>query len=302
MPTAYTSTKPSLHCEISKQKKHSKTLLLQTIITTATQHPRTASTHRPVTVVFFTPRTSLTMHLLMHLQPAHHNFLLLLHLIAFQALRVGHPVSTTFLAADLSLASRTSSSRPSTTHLLAQQNIPQKSPTPDEMPIGIGKSVAIQVIGHTAHSGFRSLLHLMATRLVFLCRIHRPSHTIAGTSNLMTRTPINLLQRWKSPQRLLHLYQPGSRSASSSLAPPTWDKPQTSARRLVSHSCFQMSSTTILSSSRCNSSNHVSQHQPKLLRSHTCSHETVPPRLDPSHRRLEPSSHTQTIRSTVSAE
>ena len=46
------------------------------------------------------------MHLMIHLHLAHHHFLP--HLTAFQALRVTLSASTTFLAAELSLASRTS--------------------------------------------------------------------------------------------------------------------------------------------------------------------------------------------------
>ena len=89
------------------------------------------------------------------------------------------------------------------------------------------------------------------------------SITTFRSSNLMTRTPINLLQRWRSPQRLLHV---ASLDHDLRLPLCATDMGQTtkSARRLVSHCCFHMFLTTILSKSRCTPSNHVSQHQPQL--------------------------------------
>ena len=79
---------------------------LQNTPPTNSHHGRcSTSTHCPITVVFLTARTILTMHPMIHLHLAHHHFLP--HLIAFQALRVTPSASTTFLAAELSLASRT---------------------------------------------------------------------------------------------------------------------------------------------------------------------------------------------------
>ena len=62
------------------------------------------------------------------------------------------------------------------------------------------------------------------------------SITTFRSSNLMTRTPINLLQRWRSPQRLLHV---ASLDHDLRLPLSATDMGQTtkSARRLVSHCC-----------------------------------------------------------------
>ena len=94
--------------------------------------------------------------------------------------------------------------------------------------------------------------------------------------------------------------QPGSRSASSSLR-----HRHGTNHKERSSSCFAL----LLSNVSHNHTFKVTMQSiesrlatsTSTVRNHACSHETVPPRLDTSQRRLEPSSHAPTIRSIVSA-